>query len=79
MLQTRAWFHLIPINLEASQLTLLALGGYEEIEPASPSADKDRLTVEGWTPETGNWTKVAQLSKARYRFGAFALDKDLCA
>ena len=79
MLQTRAWFHLIPITPESSQLTLLALGGYEEIEPASPSADIDRLTVEGWTPEMGNWTKVAQLSKPRYKFGAFALDKDLCA
>ena len=78
MLQTRAWFHLIPINMASWQpepppFTLLALGGYAD----SQSPDNYRLTVEGWTPETANWTDVGQLSKPRYRFGAFALDKDL--
>ena len=79
MLQTRAWFHLIPIsfpNLQRSQqFTLLALGGYAD----SQSPENYRISVEGWTPET-NWTDFELLGKPRYRFGAFALDRDsFCA
>ena len=79
MLQTRAWFHLIPIsipNLQRSQqFTLLALGGYAD----SQSPENYRISVEGWTPET-NWTDLELLGKPRYRFGAFALDRDsFCA
>ena len=72
--QTRAWFHLLPIQISPEDPPmLLALGGYADSQIQS----NFRLAVEGWTQEAGNWTEVAQLSKARYRFGAFPLDKNL--
>ena len=72
--QTRAWFHLLPVQISPEDPPmLLALGGYADSQIQS----NFRLAVEGWTQEAKNWTEVAQLSKARYRFGAFSFDKNL--
>ena len=72
--QTRAWFQLLPIQLSPEDpLMLPALGGYAESQIQS----NFRLEVEGLRQEAKNWEEVAQLSKARYRFGAFPLNKNL--
>ena len=76
MHQKRAWFHLLQVQSSPNDpIMLLALGGFngEQIN----MVHQHPLAVEGWSPGMGNWTEVTQLSKPRYKFGAFPLDKNL--